>query len=371
MASESTAGSQNRLYRWVEERLHLDTAVKFFSKKTVPRHRGTIWYYFGGITLFLIVIQIITGILLLLYYRPSAEHAFESVQFIMTDVEFGWLIRSVHSWGANLVVLIAFIHLFSTFLMKAYRPPREITWITGVLLFVVLLAFGFTGYLLPWNELSYAATKVGTEIAGSVPLVGDMLKQFLRGGEDVGGATLTRMFGFHVAILPAIMTALLAIHLVLVQIQGMSEPIRWNALTEDDRARRRMKFFPNFFYRDVMAWIIGLWVLAAIASVFPWELGQKADPFAPTPAEIAPEWYFMFMFVTLEGFHFNLFGQEISLILDKSIVVTIFMILGVLLLLIPFLDRKARREKPSPFFTAIGWFAIFYIVVTTIIGYLE
>ena len=197
------SGRSGRCYRWLQERLHFETAVAFFAKKTVPRHRGTFWYYFGGVTLLLFAIQLLTGILLLLYYRPSAEHAFESVQFIMTEVEFGWLVRSVHSWGANLLILVAFVHLFSTFLTKAYRPPRELTWMSGVVLMLLMMAFGFTGYLLPWNDLALAATKVGTEIAGSVPFVGELLKEFLRGGEDVTGATLTRMFGFHVALLPA------------------------------------------------------------------------------------------------------------------------------------------------------------------------
>lgn len=366
MASENKTGIFSRFYSWLDERFHFETAVKFFSKKTVPRHKGTIWYYFGGITLFLLLIQLLSGILLLLYYRPSAEHAFESVQFIMTEVEFGWLIRSVHSWGANLLILVAFVHLFSTFLMKAYRPPRETTWLTGVALMVLLMAFGFTGYLLPWNELALAATKVGTEIAGSVPFVGQWLKEFLRGGEDVTGATLTRMFGFHVAILPALTTVLLVIHLSLVQIQGMSEPIKWGALSDEERSRRQMKFFPNFFYRDVLAWVLALWVLAAIASLFPWELGERADLFGPTPEGVKPEWYFMFMFVTLEAFTWSILG-----IPNKVIVVSFFGVVFLLLFLMPFIDRNARKGKASHVLTVLGWLAIIYILVTTIIGYTQ
>src|SRR3989338_2553099 len=135
--------------------------------KTVPLHRHTFWYYLGGMTLVLIGIQIGSGILLLLYYRSSAAEAFESIRAIMTKVEFGWLVRSVHAWAANLAIVFAFLHLSSTFFLKAYRPPRELTWVTGVLLFYLLLGFGFTGYLLPWNTLSFFATKVGTEIAGA------------------------------------------------------------------------------------------------------------------------------------------------------------------------------------------------------------
>ena len=154
-------------------------------------------------TLFLFMVQVSTGILLLLYYRPSAEEAFESVQFLMAEVQFGWLIRSIHAWAANLMIFTLFVHLFSVLLLKAYRPPREVTWFSGVALLGLAMGFGFTGYLLPWNELAYFATKVGTEITGAVPVVGPFLGRLLRGGDDVTGATLTRFYGIHVAILPA------------------------------------------------------------------------------------------------------------------------------------------------------------------------
>jgi cytochrome b6 len=368
----STSDKQNSpVANWLEERTKLVTLSKYFAKKTVPHHKQSIWYYMGGITLFLLILQIVTGIMLLLYYRPSIENAFESVRFIMTDVNFGWLIRSLHSWSANLLILFAFLHLFSTFLMRSYRPPREITWISGVFLLGLLMAFGFTGYLLPWNELSLAATKVGTEIAGSVPFIGQGLKEFLRGGPNVTGATLTRMFGFHVAILPAILTVFLFVHITLIQMQGMSQPLSWNKLSEEEKMKKSIKFFPNFLLRDVVAWLIALWVLAALSSFFPWELGTKADLFAPTPGNVKPEWYFMFMFVTLEGFHFTIFGQEIVLMLDKSIVVVIFGLLGMALMMMPFIDRKAREGKASKTITYIGWFSIVYIIATTIYGYMQ
>src|SRR5437763_16626362 len=203
---------------WLDERLALDAAAEIARKKEIPLHRQSVWYYFGGMTLFLFAVQVVTGILLLLYYRPSAENAFESVQFIMTDVQFGWLIRSVHSWSANLLIAALFIHLFSVYFMRAYRRPREVTWLTGVLLLFLAIGFGFSGYLLPWNKLAFFATKVGTEIAGVIPVIGRPLLRLLRGGDDVTGATLTRFFGFHVAVLPAITVAIIAMHLLLVQL---------------------------------------------------------------------------------------------------------------------------------------------------------
>src|SRR5438094_8519660 len=263
------------LKNWLDERLSISTLAAMAQKKEVPVHRQSIWYYFGGMTLFLFVVQVVTGILLLLYYRPSSENAFESVQFIITEVKFGWLIRSIHSWSANLMIATLFIHLFSVFFLRAYYPPREITWLSGVFLLFIVICFGFSGYLLPWNKLAFFATKVGTEIAGVVPVVGRPALRFLRGGDDVTGATLTRFFGFHVAVLPATATVFIAIHVLLVQLHGMHVPKKY----EDNY--QRMKFFPNFILRDAIGWILAIGVLAALAAIFPWELGEKADAFAP------------------------------------------------------------------------------------------
>ena len=155
---------------------------------------------------------------------PTVAEAFDSVRFIMTQVEFGWLIRSIHSWSANLLIFVAFMHMFSVVFTHAYRRPRELTWLSGIALLGLMLGFGFSGYLLPWNQISYFATKVGTDVAASVPLVGPAIARFLRGGEDVGGATLTRFFAFHVMILPLITASLVGLHLLLVQKHGMSTP---------------------------------------------------------------------------------------------------------------------------------------------------
>ena len=146
------------LWTWLDARLGVGVLGQLAKKKTVPVHRHTIWYYLGGMTLFLFMVQIATGVLLLFYYRPTADEAFESVQFIMAEVQFGWLVRSIHAWSANLMIFAAFLHFFSVLLLRAYRPPRELTWISGFLLLLLALGYGFTGYLLPWNELAYFAT---------------------------------------------------------------------------------------------------------------------------------------------------------------------------------------------------------------------
>jgi cytochrome b6 len=311
-------------------------------------------------TLFLFTVQVVTGILLLLYYRPSAENAFESVQFIMTEVKFGWLIRSIHSWSANLMIATLFIHMFSVFFLRAYYPPREITWISGVLLLFVVICFGFSGYLLPWNKLAFFATKVGTEIAGVVPIVGRPILRFLRGGDDVTGATLTRFFGFHVAVLPATATVLIAIHVLLVQLHGMSVPPSLAG-----QPAKKMKFVPNFLLRDLIGWILAIGVLAALAALFPWELGEKADAFAPAPAGIKPEWYFLFMFQTLK-----LLPAKIWKFDGEVLGIMAFNFVALLLFIVPFVDRSPQNERRRLLFNLIGIVALLYIVAMTIVGYI-
>jgi cytochrome b6 len=352
-----------KLWVWLDERLGLADLEKLARKKEIPVHRHTVWYYFGGMTLFLFLIQVSTGILLLFYYRPSAEEAYESVQFLMTEVEFGWLIRSIHSWASNLMIFILFIHLFSVLFLKAYRSPREVTWLSGIGLLGISLAFGFTGYLLPWNELSYFATRVGTEIMGVLPVVGLFLLKLLRGGEEVTGATLTRFYGFHVAVLPALTTLLLGLHLFLVQKHGMSVP----PTVERERGpRRMMPFLPNFLLRDLVGWLSALALLAALAAYFPAELGEKADPFQPAPIGIKPEWYFMFMFKMLKYLPSYILGIE-----GEIVGVIGFGVGGLFLLLIPFLDRRSARGERSPLFTWIGIAIIVFMIVLTYLGYTE
>ncbi len=352
-------GLRHRVFSWIDERLGGGNLEEFLRHKRVPLHRHTIWYYFGGMALFLFIIQVLTGILLLMYYRPTASGAFESVQFIMTQVKFGWLIRSIHSWSANLMILIVFIHMFSVFFMKAYRKPRELTWVSGMVLFFIVLAFGFSGYLLPWNTLAFFATKVGTDMAGFVPFIGKWILVFLRGGKEVTGATLTRFFGFHVAVLPGLATLLLALHLLLVQRLGMSVPPGVEKrIKEGKEIERSMPFFPNFLLRDIMGWYGALGVLGALAAIFPWELGTKANPFASAPAGIHPEWYFLFMYQTLKYL-----PSKVLFINSELLGLLGFGVAGAIWVLVPFLDYKNGFGRLTRFFTGLGIFALGFIVV--------
>jgi cytochrome b6 len=350
-----------KIWEWLDDRLGLADVGKLAEKKEVPVHRHTIWYYLGGMTLFLFLIQVATGILLLFYYRPSAEDAYESIQFLMAEVQFGWLIRSIHSWSANLMIFTAFLHLFSVLLLRAYRKPREITWFSGVVLLGLAMAFGFTGYLLPWNELAYFATRVGTQIVDVVPFVGSFIGGVLRGGSDVTGATLTRFYAFHVAVLPMIATIFLGVHLFMVQKHGMSVP---PDVERQGGPKGVMRFVPNFLLRDLVGWLIALAVLAALAAYFPAHLGEKADPFAPAPAGIKPEWYFMFMFQTLKYLPAHILWLE-----GEVVGILGFGIAGLIVLLVPFLDRKTARGKASRIVTWLAIAAIVYIVILTYLGY--
>ena len=367
--AETNRSIWSRFYGWVDERLKIGTLIEYMSKKEVPSHSHSIWYFFGGMTLFFFIVQVVTGILLLLYYRPGAESAYESVKFIVSEVTFGWLIRSVHSWSANLMILAAFIHMFSVFFTHAYRKPREMTWVSGVLLLGLAMAFGFSGYLLPWNELSFFATRVGTGMAGAIPVVGDFLMKFMRGGENVTGATIGRFFGFHVAVLPGIFTVLIALHLFFIQRQGMSEPLEWAG--KPPQQKKYMVFFPNFLLRELLIWLILLNLLAVLAVFFPdgigpvhWPLGQKADPFAPPPPVIRPEWYFMFAFQALK-----MIPAHILFIEGELFGIFVISLAGAAWLIAPFFAARRREGEKSPAMVIFGWIILIFFIVMTVIGY--
>jgi quinol-cytochrome oxidoreductase complex cytochrome b subunit len=347
--------------RWLDQRLGLKTFRDLAEHKEVPVHRHTFWYYWGGMTLFLFAVQVFTGILLLLYYRASADEAYESVRFLMTRVEFGWLIRSIHSWSANLLIGAAMVHMFSVFLLKAYREPREATWLTGISLLALCMGFGFSGYLLPWNKLAFFATKVGTDITGDVPVIGPFLRTFLLGGDQITGGTLTRFFGIHVAILPALATALVGLHVYLVQAHGMSVP---PSVEASGAPIRKMKFVPDFALRDAVGWLTALGGLALLAALFPWELGTKADPYAPAPVGIRPEWYFGWMFQTLRMLPAHLFGIEGELF--GLLAIGAGMVLWVLA---PFLDDRRGVGARARFWRAVGVVAIAYVIGFTVLSY--
>ncbi len=350
--------TENRVARWLDERLPMSGVISFFSKKTVPRHKHSFWYYFGGLTLFFFIIQVVTGILLALYYKPSPEQAYESVQRIVDEVPYGWLVRSIHSWTANLMIGSLFIHMFSAFLMKAYRKPRELMWISGLLLLFLVLGFCFTGYLLPWDTIAYFATLIGTEVPRTVPIVGDWGVSLLKGGEEIGAETLSRMYAIHITILPLITLVIVGFHLLMNQVFGSSVPMGV------EEKMPPLPFFPNFLYRDLIAWTVGFTCLIALATLIPWGLGEKADPLASAPIGIKPEWYFLPLYQTLRMTPASVFGLNGELMVNGLVGIA-----SVLWLCIPFLDRNSSKEKESKLFTVLGVVLICYLVVTIVLAY--
>lgn len=215
----------NRLIPWLDQRTYLSSLRYFLRNKMIPNHKHTIWYLFNGLTLFLFIVQIVTGALLLLYYKPTPETAYESVKYIIDEVPYGNLVRSIHVWSSHFMIAAIAVHMFSVYFMKAYRKPREAMWLTGFVLLVLTLGFGFTGYLLPWDTAAFFATQIGTEIPRSIPLFGETIALLLRGGTEVGGETLTRLFALHVVVLPLVALLVLGVHLLLNQLHGTSKPI--------------------------------------------------------------------------------------------------------------------------------------------------
>ena len=351
---------------WCIERLGLDVLQDLAAHKRVPIHRFSVCYFLGGMALFLFVIQVATGILLSLYYKASPDQAFESVRAIMTEIDFGWLIRSIHSWSANLLIGVLLLHLLTTFIMRAYRRPREATWLTGVVLLGIFFAFGFSGYLLPWNQLAFFATRVGTQIMGSIPGVGNEMLLLARSGEEVTGDTLARFYSLHVVILPLVTLGILGIHLYLVQKHGMSVPEAVSRRAGSEKAVPSMPFVPHFLFRDMVGWYLALGLLAALAALFPWELNQKANPFGAAPPGIKPEWYFLFMFQTLKQIPAHVFRVE-----GEVVGVLFFGFVGVIVLLVPLLDARAAQggvRWMRWILSLLATVAVFFFIFQTVSG---
>lgn len=209
-----------RVMNWLDERLAIRKIWDIVFDRDIPKVNW--WFTLGSASLFLFTVQLVTGIFLTVYYVPTPESAYDSIQYIMTGVSYGWLIRGIHHWGATLMVIVVFIHMLRTFYYAAYKYPRELTWVTGVVLLLATLGMGFTGYLLPMNQRSYWATTVGTDLAGTVPLIGEFILRILRGGTDISAVTLARFFSVHIWFLPAVITLITVVHMYLIIRLGIS-----------------------------------------------------------------------------------------------------------------------------------------------------
>ncbi len=333
--------------------LHLEVPAAALKEKTVPSHRSSIFYYLGGLVMLFFVVQVVSGVLLLFYYEPSVQGAHKSIERIMTSVPFGWLVRSIHSWGANVVMAVMLLHMFSTYFMKSYRTPRHLMWLSGIVLLLLMMGFGFTGYLLPWDETAYFATKIGAEVPREIPYIGEFISSIIKGSNDISGSTLTRLFALHVAVLPIVSILLVVVHVTMVALFGVSTPI-------GAKIKGREKYFGPYLTKEVMVWLLGFGVLIAIATLYPWELGKAYDIANPTepPSGVHPEWYFMFLFQTLR-------------IVPEWVALLAFGAFLVFWTLVPFLDRHAEHERKSPIFTLIGVGGILLMAGLTVWAYIS
>ena len=351
------------VWRWVDERLDLSPIVEHAMEKRVPVHKHSFWYYWGGICLFLFLVQVLTGVLLMIYYRPGPE-AFDSVREITYQIRFGWLIRSVHAWSANLMIFAVFVHMFSVFFMKAYRQPREFGWWSGLGLLGLCMVFGFSGYLLPMDELAFFATRVGLAIPETFPGMSGIITALLRGGTEVSSATVQRFFALHVVVLPALFAPLLGIHLWLVQKHGNALPPSEEAKPEAER--KSILFFPNFALRDMAAWLVVLNVIALLAAFFPWQLDAAADPLKAAPPGIHPDWYFMSQFEGLK-----LLGRVIPGTLGEFAGVGLFSVVMLLWAVVPLFDTRTASGQRAKAATWFGLLVLIAVIALTIIGYVE
>lgn len=310
----------------------------------------------GSLCLFMAMVQFVTGILMAFYYTPTPEAAWETVNFVRERVAFGSIIHGLHHWGASGFVVAAALHVLRVFVFGAYKGRRALTWIVGVGLFGVVLAFGFTGYLLPWDMKGYFGTVVGTSIVGYAPVVGEPLKRFLLGGPELTELTLPRFYAIHTMLLPAALVALVGAHLWLVRLHGITPP--WKR--DDEKTDYPFRFFPDQALRDSLVMLLALLVLLLLVFTVGGNLEPKADPtdgsYAPHP-----EWYFLGLQQILHYFQGDL--QIVG-------TVVIPMGTGLLMLLLPFIDRNPeRRISKRPIAMTVAVFAVASVVTLTTLGW--
>ncbi|MGQ4807579.1 Cytochrome bc complex cytochrome b subunit [Candidatus Entotheonellaceae bacterium PAL068K] len=331
---------------WLQERLPISgEQLRELTNEPVPYHLKRWWFALGGTPAYLFVVQIVTGILLAFYYEAASETAYASVRYITHEAAYGWYIRSVHKWSATLMIAAVVLHQMRVFFTGAYRKPREINWMVGMCLLICTLLTGFTGYSLVFEQLSYWGATVGANIAETVPLIGGFIKQMLLAGEVPNAHTLSRFFVLHAAVLPALMVLLIAIHIAIIRLHGVSE-----CRFEDEPASKHFNFFPDHVYTELIIGLVLMILLSALATIFPAVMGPPADPLT-TPEVIKPEWFFYVAFRWLKLF------TGTAAVLSMGVIVFVMLVW-------PFIDAWIRRH--TRFSEASVWIGI--VGVLTIIG---
>jgi ubiquinol-cytochrome c reductase cytochrome b subunit len=360
-----------RMRVWLDERLGISPLVARFLDRPIPGNVG--WFHtLGSATLFLIVVQVVTGIALSMSYVPSPDHAYQSVQFI-DQVPLGSVVRGIHHWSAGLLVLLIGLHTLRVFVWGAHRYPRELTWLVGAGLFFIVLGFAFTGYLLPWDQKAYWATVVGTNIAGSAPLVGGAVLTFLRGGQQLGAVTMTRFYGIHVWVLPATLLLLVGLHIFMVVRQGIAASPRLHPIADPDPSHSRREAYEHEYgaekaagkpfwaalWKDLLvAAVLGVAVIV-LAATQGAPLESIADPNS-TSYVPRPEWYFLDMFQLLWYFTGSL---------EPLLIFSVFTGAMAVFVLVPFIDRGSHRHpRRRPLAMALTGAVVFGVIGLTYLG---
>lgn len=306
--------------------------LRHAGAEPIPYHLKRWWFCLGGTALYLFVVQVITGIALTFYYIPSPEQAYASVEAITNEIRFGWFIRSLHKWSSQFMIVAVILHMLRVYFTGAYRHPRQLNWCIGFLLLGTTLTFGFTGYSLVYEQLSFWGATVATNLAEAVPLIGPYLGYFLRGGPEISENTLTRFFILHIGILPTVAFLLLGLHILLIRLQGVTElQFEGEVIPEEER---HFRFWPDHATTELLIGVVLMYVLTITALIFPAGLGAPADP-TQTPAHIKPEWYFYFNFRLLK-----LTSLRLSVLLTMAI--------GAIAFFWPFIEEWLARRFRMP-----------------------
>jgi len=363
-----------KLLAWIDDRFPLTKVWEEHLSKYYTPKNFNFWYYFGSLALLVLVMQIVTGIFLTMHYKPDTELAFASVEFIMRDVSWGWLIRYMHSTGASFFFIVVYLHMFRAMMYGSHRKPRELLWIIGVIIFVALMAESFMGYLLPWGNMSYWGAQVIISLFEAIPAIGPGLSEWIRGDFVVADATLNRFFAFHVIAIPLVLVVLVFVHIVALHKVGSSNPDGIEIKKKKDAngiPLDGIPFHPYYTVKDIVGVVVFLMVFSAVVFFAP-ELGGwflEHDNFVPanilqTPPEIVPLWYFTPYYSILRANTVNF------LYVDAKVWGVIFMALSIMVFFfLPWLDRspvKSIRYRGWIFKTALGVFVVAFVIL----GYL-
>jgi ubiquinol-cytochrome c reductase cytochrome b subunit len=356
MSGHSQYEFKNPVARWLDSRLPILSVVRAQLVDFPTPRNLNYWWTFGGIAATMLVIQILTGIVLVMHYTPHVDLAFDSVEMIMRDVNYGWLLRWMHANGAAFFFLAVYIHIFRGLYYGSYKSPREVLWMIGVIIFIVMMATAFMGYVLPWGQMSYWAAVVITNLFSAFPVIGDPLVKWLWGGFSVGNPTLQRFFSLHY-LLPFVLAALVFLHIWALHVTGNNNPDGIDVKDEQDT----LPFHPYYTMKDLFAIVVFLMVYAAFVFYSPWYMGHSIN-FVPanplnTPPHIVPEWYFLPFYAMLRAIPDKLGGV---IVMFSSLIVLFFL---------PWLDTsKVRSAKYRPLYRQFFWLLVITCLVLGIAG---